>query len=209
MCCSRIITLFIMAVCFSGCTNPTPSPKSLAPLTPTLPEESPVAVVVIDKRPAIETERTPSGEYLYSGALFAVEGHEKTVATDITNIIFLHKGAKQVYPTSSIPQSGPAIQFEITHWYSRTLLVPEKAPLIVTGEFSGILTMYIDGEPIAAMNVTADGISTLIDTYIVSEKEKEETPKLIWDAMLNTANSAQQEGYLALHTALLNNWGRF
>ncbi|NLX24747.1 MAG: hypothetical protein GXY61_02135 [Lentisphaerae bacterium] len=203
----KVIGALIVATCFWGCVNS--SQDHLAPLTPMLPQESPVAIVATDNRPQTEIEKTPSGEYLYSGALFAIEGNEKTVATDIANIVHFYGGAKHAYPTTAIPETGPAILFEINHWYSRTLINPEKAPLVVTGHYAGVLKMYYDGKVVATENVEADGETSIIDTYIVFEKEKEETPKLIWDAMLHTANSAQQNGYVAIHAALLKNWTRF
>jgi len=206
---AKIIAVPALVICVGGCatTGQYVADRRPAPLSPTLPPSVSVAVVAKDVRPKLETEKEPSGEYLYSGALFAVEGNEKTVATDISNIIMQYRGAQRAHPAAEIPKTGPAVLFQIDHWYSRTLRNPEKGPMFVTGQFTGVLVLYLDGEVAATENVAADGITTVIDTFIVFEREKKETPKLIWDGMLSTANSSQQNGYTALHAALLKNWG--
>lgn len=202
------IALLIGAIYLGGCatTGRYGSPRHLAPLGPTLPVDDVVAVVVSDKRPEVETEKAPSGEYLYSGSLFRTEGNVATVATDLATIIVQYGGACKASPARMIPKAGPALHFEITHWYSRTLRAPEKAPIVVTGEFAGVLTLYRDGNVVATQAIAVDGITSVVDMYIVREKEKEETPQLVWDAMLYTANSSQQYGYAALHAALLRDW---
>ena len=52
-------------------------------------------------------------------------------------------------------------------------------------------------------------LPTIISTYIKQEKEKQETPTLIWNAMLAKANSAQQNAYLKVFDFLQQNWPKF
>lgn len=204
----RLLIIYALALlCLTGCTT---TPKSgtrhnsLASLSPKL--SSAVAVAVRDNRPLVEKEKSPSTEYIYSGALFAVDGNEKTVAADLSNLITQYEGAPKAYSTPEIPTQGPAVLFEINHWYSRAPLKTDKSVIVVTGEFSGVLSLYRDGKIIASFTTSAKGNPGVVDTLAFGKKE---ISNLIWNTMLNTANSAQQNGYSKLHSQLLGHWHVF
>jgi hypothetical protein len=203
-----IFAKILVALCVAGCAI-TPQPITQrnrpAPLSPQLSPDVAMSVIVRDKRPLVEKEKKPSTEYLYSGALFAVEGNEKTVATDLSNLIMQCGGAHKAYATAELPTQGPALLFEMTHWYSRTPLKADKSLIFVTGEFCGTLSLYRDGKAVASVTSFAKSIPGVVDTTAFPW-ENNDNSKLIWKAMMRTANSAQQNGYSAIHAALLEHW---
>jgi len=205
---TRFIIIYVLVLlCVTGCASTLKSGtrhNSLPSLSPKL--SSAVAVAVRDNRPLVEKEKDPSTEYLYSGALFSVDGNEKTVATDLSTLIMQYEGASKAYATPEIPTQGPAVLFEMNHWYSRAPLQTDKSVIVVTGEFAGVITLYRDGKIIATFTTSANGDSGVVDTLAIGKKE---ISKLIWNAMLNTANSAQQNGYTKLHSQLLGHWHVF
>jgi len=79
----------------------------------------------------------------------------------------------------------------------------------VTGSFDGSLELVRNGSFLASTPIHADGTTSVVDMTIIFEREKKQTPKLIWDAMLNTANSAEQAGYLEIMNSLEKNWHMF
>jgi len=204
----RLLIIYVLVLLsVTGCVATARSGtrhSSLTSLSPKLSSE--VAVAVRDKRPLVEKEKKPSTEYLYSGALFAVDGNEKTVATDLSNLIMQYEGASKAYATPEIPTQGLAVLFEMNHWYSRAPLKSDKSVIVVTGEFAGVITLYRDGKIIATFTTSVEGDSGVVDTLSIGKKE---ISNLIWNAMLNTANSAQQNGYSKLHSQLLGHWHVF
>jgi len=200
-----VLAILSLAGCASLKFQPSPQRTGLAPLTPPLNPSVAMAVIVQDKRPLVETEKKPSTQFRYSGSLFAVEGNEKTVATDLSNLIVQCGGASKAYPARSVPPHGPALVFEMTHWYSRAPLKPDKTLILVTGEFGGSLSLYRDGKAVVSIEISAKGVPGMIDTTEFAWQDNENS-KLIWNAMMNMANSAQQNGYSAVHRALLEHW---
>ena len=204
----RLLTNYVLVLlCVTGCVvTPRSGTRhsSLASLAPKL--DSAVAVAVRDNRPLVEKEKNPSTGYLYSGALFAVEGNEKTVATDLCNLITQYEGARKAYVTPELPTQGPALLFEMNHWYSRAPLKPDTSVIVVTGEFSGVITLYRDAKIIATFTTSAEGNSGIVDSLAIGKKD---SSNMIWNAMLNTANSALQNGYSKLHSQLLGHWHLF
>jgi hypothetical protein len=203
------LAIAVIFLCCGGCAV-TPAPRERAQtgyrFSPQLPVTTPIQVFVVDKRPTVELEKAASTGYLYSGNLFAVEGNAKTVATDIGKYSVQFGGAQRFEVVEKIPSRGPAISFQLEHWYSRMPRKPEKTPILVTGTFGGTLTLYRDGKLLSSRTFQVEGTKTFLDTYIVFESEKKQTPKLIWNAMLQAANSAQQAGYRELFGILQQTW---
>jgi hypothetical protein len=193
----------ILVGCFAPASHEAPS--STWHLRPPLDPSATLHVYVVESRPAVELEKQPSSDYLYSGALFATEGNARTVAAALGGLSMKFGGATRFQITSQPPSAGPAVVFALEHWYSRTLLKPEKAPILVDGEFSGALTLQRDGRVLASRQVKAQA-SALVDTYIVFEREKRETPRLLAKAMEQCANNAEQKGYAEVMNFFQQSW---
>lgn len=199
-----------------GCVRTTPPPREVSAanyrLRPAFDPGATVQVFVEDDRPHLETEREPSTDFVYSGALFAAEGNAKTVADGISQIIVKFGGAPNARISGIDPASGPAIVFKLEHWYSRYSRAPrksDKSVVLVEGQFSGTVILKRDGKPVATRQITAVGTPSAVDMYVVFDREKRQTAGLFAKAMERTANSAEQNGYREIAKFLQEAWPSF
>ena len=201
-----------LALLLTGCVI-TPAPRQgTMPtwrLQPPLNPDVALQIYVQDARPAVEIEKKPSTDYLYSGTLFAVDGNALTVGMALRDLIVKYGGARNIHLADTTPSDGTAIVFTLEHWYSRTELKPEKPPIFVTGEFSGTLAIKRDGKVLATQQIRAVGTPSVVDTYIIFDSEKRQTPGLIVKAMERTANFSEQKGYAEIMNVLQDDWHLF
>ena len=167
-------------------------------LRPPLNPNTVLQIYVEDARPSTETEKEPSTHYLYSGAVFSTEKNVETIAKALRGVTAKFGGAQNIQLVDRLPSNGLAVIFTLEHWYSRTARRPQRAPIIVDGEFAGTVALQRDGRALATRRIEAKGDPSVLDTYIVFEREKRETQQLIVNAMEQTANSSEQKGYLEL-----------
>jgi hypothetical protein len=175
-------------------------------LNPPLDPQIPVLIAGQDERPTVETEREPSTEYLYTSCFFPVGGNAKNVAKEIGDHIVKYGGSLTYSVKNTLPADALGINFKLEHWYARTLRDPKQPPIIVKGEFAGTLELQRGGHIIFSRHIQEEGIPTVVDTYIVFESEKKQTPQLIEKAMENTANTAFSKGLAQIMIAIQENW---
>lgn len=179
-------------------------------LNPPLDSQISLLIAGQDERPTVETEKGPSAEYVYTSYFFPVDGNAENVAKEIGDHVVKYGGASTFYVKTMLPLMFPAdavgINFKLEHWYARTPRHPKHAPIIVTGEFAGTLEVQRNGNTLFSRHIQEEGIPTVVDTYIVFESEKKQTPQLIEKAMENTANTAFSKGLAQIMIALQDNW---
>jgi hypothetical protein len=204
---SKIFFVFgILIISVVGCASVAPARSTTIPnLTPTLDKGITLKIYVEDRRPAVETEKQPSTEFLYSGTLFKIDHNAETIAGDLGNIAIKYEGTKSFSVVNSIPPRGVGIVFKLDHWYSRAPLKSTQAPAVVTGAFKGVLSMVRNGEVVLSKPIERE-TATYIDAFVFKAKEKLEEPRVLWEAMMRTANTAQQNGYMAMYEVLRENW---
>jgi hypothetical protein len=215
---------FVVILFLTGCLkspniiNSTLSSLDLKPtiqkdekaLGPCLPPNVPVKIYVEDKRPKVETEKVPTTDFVYSGALFNLENNRSDISEDLGQMAIKFGGAKIYQIVNEMPKQGPAIILILENWYSKIPKIQEnKSYITVYGVFAGEVMMKYDDAILASTNFKEEGLPTIVSTYIKKEKEKQETPTLIWNAMLAKANSAQQKAYLDVFDFLEQNWPKF
>lgn len=175
-------------------------------LNPPLDAQISLLIAGQDERPTVETEREPSTEYLYSSYFFPVDGNAENVAKEIGDHVVKYGGALTYSVKNTLPADAIGINFKLEHWYARTLRDPKQPPIIVKGEFAGTLELQRNGHILFSRHIQEEGIPTVVDTYIVFESEKKQTPHLIEKAMENTANTAFSKGLAQIMIALQDNW---
>jgi hypothetical protein len=204
---ASIILLSSFFLC--GCVITSHRSEMIEPVihfTPPLDAQTMLLIAAQDERPTVETEREPSTEYLYTSYFFPVDGNAENVSKQIGDSIVRFGGAQFYFAKNSLPTNAVGINFKLEHWYARTLRDPKQPPIIVKGEFAGMLELQRDGHIIFSRHIQEEGIPTVVDTYIVFESEKKQTPQLIEKAMEDTANTAFSKGLAQIMIALQDNW---
>ena len=200
----------VLGLFTAGCVVPRQrqarSPAAIWHFRPQLSPDRPLQLYVRDTRPSDELANPPSAEYLYTGSIFPAAEHAATIAEDLGTLAVQCGGAQTTRAVEASPQLGPAISFTLEHWYARTPLKPEKAPIVIRGSFSGVVMLLLDGQVVASRRIEKEGAPSIVDTYIVSNSEKRQTPGLIRTGMERTANDSQQRGYAVIAEFLQENW---
>jgi len=166
-------------------------------------------IAVHDERPALETEKTPSTKYLYTGAVSPTEAHTVTVGHNIGILVVKNRGARQYAVTNAIPDDCVGLDLTLAHWYSRLDREANTPSRSVEAEFAGTLALRQDGRILAQCQVRAQDTSTVENVSFVWDSQQQQTSKPVLAVMEKTANGAFNDALIEILNALEKHWPAF